>query len=121
MLLLPFPGQKLHPQPHAPQLLINTGRFNQSNFAAGSVRNEACHTKPTGTISRRPGMGWKYHPTLLVPPDPGTLLDALASVGAAATILLIDNYTASLMACMPCEIIFGGLNIDSPSLNSKWS
>lgn len=66
-------------------------------------------------------MGWKSHPTALVHPDPGMLLDVSSSSRAAALVSLINHSTTSPMVCMLYEIIFGVLNIDSPSLNSMQS
>ena len=61
------------------------------------------------------------NPTPLVHPGPEMLLDASALAETAATVPLIDHYTTSPTVCTLYEIIFGGLNIDSPSLNSKQS
>jgi len=55
-LLLPFLGWKLHPWPCTPQLPGAMGIFNESDFAAGSERNEAHDSEPTGTLRRNPSL-----------------------------------------------------------------
>lgn len=77
--------------------------------------------KPTTQNLLAPLAGWTSHPAPLVHPHLQMLSNAVALARAAATVLLIEHYTSSLMVCTLYEIIFGGLNKDSPSLNRQWS